>query len=328
MSDPLDQEIWNTYQDMKRRDKVLERLSELDEINHSLQSRIDALEKALDSSAAELNRFEKAVESTLYRWFAFFRLGKKALHEKIRQQQGEYDYQLEQLRSLKKKMAPLEQEKKYLTEKSQSLRNIEHQLKSLIRKKAAQTNEATVESPFAAELAEEQRNLLSQQVQIEKLDEVLQISHNGKNRMDQMLKEMALLKEQERHEQFLHLHLTEKEKAAFTQKLKTHSEAAGRSFSMLIPKLNALSIPTPADHQRALQIFESQYDRLLRLLADSHPVSYLLDQMTTHLNHTRNQLLQTIDQLMRKIGNAEESIKKSEEKKALLILLDIKHREK
>lgn len=326
MSKSLDEKILQAHQELKTRDKIHRRLTHIDASLEQLGERIEWLDKDLLKAGLELERRLKIADSPMHQLFQFlFQPGQESESE-IEQENHRYYLKVMELKDMQKQSDLLLFEKKVLEEKLENLKNLDLELKKMLRKKEYDFFLRSKEDKYRDYLAKEQEHIFFQRMLIKEMEEAMQAAYSCRNTLNEVIKDLAQVHDTEQFLQSDRGRYLSQGKKAFANQLKLNCDLLGRQLRDLNIQLKDISISLQIDYQNEYQYFERFTEQFYDILLSSSAAQLRLKKLSLFLHRILDDVSKIFEQMVKDIELSERSIKRSERKKELLILLEIKYR--
>ncbi len=328
MSESLDDKILQAYNDIKQKEKISKHLIHLNISIQKLKERIDWLDGDLRKAGTKLDRWQKIADSSVYQFLHFLLQNREEVEDLIERENHQYYLKILELNDLKQQLELLLFEKKVLEEKNDKLQHIDYQLKKLLKEKEKNYTEDLKNDQYKKDLAEEQQNIFFQRALIEEMEDALQLGNLCKKTLNEIISDIKKVYDVDKLNMYGIDQYSKEEKKKFIEKLTAACNFVGRHLQQFNIELKDISVSLQIDYQKDFRHFELFTKRFYGIFYSSSSANDSLGKLSKHLNHLRNEVIKWVDKLMADIERAERSIKRSERKKELIILLDIKRTER
>lgn len=328
MSKSLDEQILDTYQALKTRDKIEKRLHHLEESLQQLEERIQWLDNDLLNASKQLEQKHKKSDSPMSQLFHYlFQAGEK-YDDQLEQDNHQYYLKVMELKDMQKQRDLLLFEKKVLEEKKENIKNVDQELKKMLHQKEYDISEWQPGDQFRDDLIDEQENIFFQRLLIKEMEEVMQEAYLCRNTLNEFIRDMALVTKAYHFTQKGQWKPSFQEKKAFEKRLKADFDFIGQHLRELNIQLKDISVSLKLDYQDEYRYFEDFTKIFYNILLTSYSARYSFEKLNEHLNNIRNDVVKIMDDMAKGIERSERSIKRSERKKELIIILGVKKSKK
>ncbi len=326
MSKSLDEKILEAYQELKKQGKINRHLEHINVSLQKLEGRINWLDEDLIKAGRELVRRQDAADSRMYQLFQYLFQPEEETESKIEQENHQYYLKVMELKEMKKQRDLLLFEKKVLQEKKENLKLLDLQLKKMLEKKEFDFSEWSKNDEYRSALSAEQEHIFFHRLLIKEMEEVLQEARLCRDTLNDLIEDLEKVQGLDFSKKFRQGQFSSGEKIALGRRLQKGSDFLGKHLRELNIQLKDISVSLEIDYQDEFQYFEDFTEKFFHILLTSNTTQLSLEKLSLQLHQIRNDVLKIMDNMLKDIGLSERSIKRSERKKELLILLEIKHR--
>jgi hypothetical protein len=177
---------------------------------------------------------------------------------------------------------------------------------------------------FRTDLLKEQENIFFQRMLIKEMEEASHAASVCQTTLKNLIKDIEQISLEEKISTNIQGHSLSKDEIKIALQLKQACDFLGKHLRDLNIQLKDISISLQVDYQSKYQYFERFTEDIYLILASFSHNQKRLKRLLRHLNHIQKNVTKILEKMIKDIEFSKRSIKRSERKKELLILLAIK----